>query len=129
MAAWQLILGSLPLLGLPTLVEGGTLIVWSGEFVGLLLFLSLVVPSFATVLCYWLLQREDVGSLTMFLFLVPVADIALAAAVFDERIGLLESARVVLALAGTGTTLWERRQRWAVATDNPGTPVGVAPRV
>lgn len=54
-AAWQLILGSLPLLVLAALVEGGTSIVWSGEFVGLLLFLSLVGPSFATVLCYWLL--------------------------------------------------------------------------
>ena len=39
--AWQLILGSLPLLAVSTVVERGARVIWNPEFVGLLLFLAL----------------------------------------------------------------------------------------
>lgn len=99
-AAWQLLLGGAALLALSAWFERGS-IAWSPVFVGLLLFLALVGTAFTTALWYWLVQRDDVGRLSLMLFLAPVFGLLLAAAVFGERIGPLEVAGVVLAVIGT----------------------------
>lgn len=99
-AAWQLLLGSAPLLALSAGFERGG-IAWSPGFIGLLLFLALAGTAFTTALWYWLVQRDDVGRLSLMLFLAPVFGLLLAAAVFGERIGPLEVAGVVLAVIGT----------------------------
>ena len=106
-AAWQLILGSLPLLAVSALVERDARVNWTGAFLGLLLFLALVGTSFATALWYWLLRREEVGRLTMFLFLVPLAGLGIAALVFGEQIGLVEALGALLTVAGIFATLRE----------------------
>jgi len=100
LAAWQLILGSLPLLAAAALFEAPARVTWNGEFVGLLLFLALVGTSFTTALWYWLLQRTEVGRLTMFLFLVPVAGLGIAALMLGERVGPLEMVGAALTVAG-----------------------------
>jgi len=100
--AWQLVLGSLPLLLLAALFEQDGRVIWNAEFVGLLLFLALVGTSLANAVWYWLLQREEVGRLTMFLFLVPVLGLGIAALTFGERISLLEGIGSVLTVIGVG---------------------------
>jgi drug/metabolite transporter (DMT)-like permease len=83
-------------------------VVWNAEFVGLLLFLALVGTSFATALWYRLLQSSEVGELTLFLFLVPVVGLAVAAAAFGEPLSRLEVGGALLTVAGIGATTRER---------------------
>lgn len=106
-AGWQLVIGSLPLLLASILFESGTAVVWSAKFIGLLLFLALVGTAFVTVFWYWLLQREDVGRLTLFLFLVPVVGLLIALVVYNEPISLPAIIGVVLTVAGIGAVVWE----------------------
>lgn len=115
--AWQLVLGSLPLLLLAALVEQDRRVIWNAEFVGLLLFLALVGTALANAVWYWLLQREEVGRLTMFLFLVPVLGLGIAALIFGERISLLEGIGSTLTVIGVGIVeLSNARSRPAVQT-------------
>lgn len=106
-AAWQLLIGSIPLLALSAWFEHGQPIEWSPTFAGLLFFLAFVGTAFTTALWYWLVQRDEVGRLSLVLFLVPVLGLLLAATLFGERIGGLEAAGVALALAGTLVVAWE----------------------
>jgi len=101
--AWQLVLGSLPLLALTALVERSERVVWNAEFVGLLLFLALVGTALAYAAWYWLLQREELGHLTMFLFLIPVLGLGIAALAFGERISLLEGIGSALTVAAVAS--------------------------
>ena len=105
-AGWQLTIGSVPLLAASVWLERGRPIAWSPAFAGLLLFLALVGTSFTTALWYWLVQRDHVGRLSVVLLLAPVLGVLLAAAVFGERIGLVEFAGIGLALAGTVVAAW-----------------------
>ena len=96
-------LGSLPLLALTALVERSERVVWNAEFVGLLLFLALVGTALAYAAWYWLLQREELGHLTMFLFLIPVLGLGIAALAFGERISLLEGIGSALTVAAVAS--------------------------
>jgi drug/metabolite transporter (DMT)-like permease len=99
-SAWQLIIGSLPILGGAATVERTAHVHWALRFIGLLLFLALVGTAFPTAAWYWLLQRHDVGRLSLFLFLVPVFGLAIATLPFGERVGPLEGLGVLVTLAG-----------------------------
>lgn len=101
-AAWQLLLGSVPLLAASAGLERAGAVRWEATFLALLLFLALVGTAFALSLWYWLVQREDVGRLTLILFLVPVLGLALAGFLFDERIGGAEVAGIGLTFAAIG---------------------------
>jgi len=101
-AAWQLLLGTLPLLAVSVLIEPVKQIIWTPEFAGLLLFLALVGTSLTTAAWYWLLQRHDVGHLTLFLFLTPLFGLGIAILVFGEKVGGFEIMGVLLTLAGIG---------------------------
>ena len=107
LTAWQLILGSLPLLAVSIVVEHNAFVVWNATLVGLLLFLALVGTAFATAIWYWLIRHDDVGRLTMSFFLVPVFGLAIAALAFGEAISQWEGAGVVVTLAGIGAVAWE----------------------
>lgn len=107
LAAWQLMIGSLPLLGASAVFEPNARITWNLEFVGLLLFLALAGTSVTTALWYWLLQRTEVGRLTMFLFLVPVVGLGIAALVLGERVGPLELGGAALIVAGIAAVVRE----------------------
>jgi len=98
--AWQLILGSLPLLAVSALVERQVPVSWNVQFVGQLLFLGLVGTSFVSAAWYWLVQRGELSHLALFLFLVPVFGLGVAALVFGERVSLLESAGLLLTVVG-----------------------------
>ena len=97
-AAWQLLLGALPLLLASTVLEGA--IVWSGAFLGALLFLALPGTALALGLWYWLVQREPVTRLAGFMLLVPVAGLLLAWAALGEDISGVQAAGAALAVAG-----------------------------
>ncbi len=113
--AWQLILGSLPLLLVSTVAEGAAHVDWSPEFVGLLLFLALVGTSFLTAAWYWLIERDDVGRLTMFLYLIPVLALGMAVLVYGEGVSPVEGIGILLTLAGIGATARESWQLRAAA--------------
>lgn len=107
LTAWQLIIGSLVLLAGSLVIEPGASITWNAEFVGLLLFLALIGTSLTTAAWYWLIQGEEVGRVTIFLFLVPVFGLVLAALIFGEQITPLETAGIAMILAGVGAVAWE----------------------
>lgn len=107
MTAWQLILGSLPLLLVSALFEGGAKVIWDLEFIGILLFLALIGTAFTTAVWYWLVQRGDVSRLTLFFFLVPVFGLAMAALFYGEEVSLLEISGVVFIIGGIGVVIRE----------------------
>lgn len=97
-SAWQLIVGSLPLVLASTLTDHGPWISFDPRFLGILAFLAVAETALPTPLWYWLLRRDEVGRLSLFLFLVPVLGLLLAAMLFGERVGTLE-------IAGIGATV------------------------
>lgn len=104
LTAWQLILGGLPLLAASAVVERDERVRWTGVFVALLLFLALAGTALANALWFWLVQRDDVGRLTTFLFLVPVFGVAVAALAFGERVGPVEAVGLAGIIAAVGVT-------------------------
>jgi len=106
-AGWQLILGSLPLLFFSGLIEHDREIIWNLAFVGILLFLAIVVTSFPTAAWYWLVQREEVGRLSLFFFLVPICGLGIATVAFKEVMDPYEVFGIVAILAGIGALIWE----------------------
>jgi drug/metabolite transporter (DMT)-like permease len=119
-AAWQLLLGSVPLLAASAALEGSEAVRWGVTFLALLLFLALVGTAFALSLWYWLVQREDVGRLSLLLFLVPVLGLALAGILFDERIGGAEIAGIGLTLAGIGLVVRAAHRAAKMAAETSG---------
>lgn len=108
--AWQLILGSLVLLAASGIAERGGRVIWSGEFLSLLIFLAVPGTAVATAAWYWLVQGADVGRLAMFFFLVPVFGLALAAVTYGERIDPFQAAGAMFILTGSGVAVAESRQ-------------------
>lgn len=100
--AWQLLLGSLPLFALSLWLERSTQVEWGLPFAGLLAILAVFGTAIATSIWYALVQHDEVGRVTLFLFLVPVFGILLAMSVFGERLGGMEIAGVLLTLGGIG---------------------------
>ncbi|NIM50934.1 MAG: EamA family transporter [Gemmatimonadales bacterium] len=108
-AAWQLLVGGIALLALAAWLERDAAVVWNGRFVVLLLFLAFVGTAFATAVWYWLLQRDEVGRLSLLLFLVPVFGLGLAVTFFRESLGVLEGLGVLVTIVGLGVVAWESR--------------------
>ena len=98
--AWQLIVGSLPLMVASALAEHGAWIDPDPRFLGLLAFLAIAGTALPTPLWYWLLRRDEVGRLSLFLFLVPVLGLLIAAVVFGERVGVLEMVGIAATVVG-----------------------------
>src|SRR5258708_5436915 len=69
-SAWQLILGSLPLLTVSAFVEGQVPVIWNIQFVAIVLFLALAGTSLVNTAWYRLMQPGEVSHLAPFLFLV-----------------------------------------------------------
>ena len=105
MTAWQLVAGGLPLLALSALVERGGAIDWTPEFAALLLALALGGTALPFLAWNGLARREEIGRLTLLLFIVPVFGVALAALIFGERLGTRELAGLAAAVAGVGIAL------------------------
>ena len=105
--AWQLVIGSAALLLLSACLEWNRPIAWTRTFVLLVLFLAVIGTALSTSLWYWLLQGHEVGRLTVYLFLVPVLGMTLAAMLFGERLGTLEVGGMVLTVLGLAWVLRE----------------------
>lgn len=111
--AWQLLLGSLPLFVGSMAFERGAALDWTPRFLGLLLFLAILGTSLTTVVWYWLLRDDDLGRLTMFLFLVPAFGLGLAVWLFGETVSVLEVGGVAIILAAIGAATRESLRRTA----------------
>jgi drug/metabolite transporter (DMT)-like permease len=114
LTGWQLIIGSAPLLAAGALASGSSQVQWTTTFVAVLLFLALLGTALPTTLWFWLLQDEDAGRLSMFLFLIPVLGLGLGVVAFGERIGILQAAGVLVIV--TGLLFVSREMRSARAT-------------
>ena len=106
LTAWQLIAGSVVLLGLSMVFEPQATIEWTGGFIGLLLFLALAGTALSTWLWFWLLQRAEVGRLSLYLFLVPVAGLLIAMGGFGERLNALQGGGVALILSAVALAVF-----------------------
>jgi drug/metabolite transporter (DMT)-like permease len=107
LTAWQLIAGSVVLLGLSAVFQPHEAIMWTGGFVGLLLFLALAGTALSTWLWFWLLQRTEAGRLSLYLFLVPVFGLLIAMGGFGERLNLLQAGGVALILTAVALSVFE----------------------
>ncbi len=106
-AGWQLSLGGALLLVLSAWLERGTGVRWTPMFVALLAGLALVGTAFTTCLWYWLVQRDEVGRLSLPLFAVPVLGLALAALAFGERIVPVAALGVAVTLSAIAIVAWD----------------------
>jgi drug/metabolite transporter (DMT)-like permease len=111
LAGWQLLLGSLPLLG-AGLVGGGS-IRWTGAFVAALLYLALVGTAFSTALWFWLLRFDEAGRLSLYLFLIPLLGLLLGVLVFREPLRLPELAGGALVAGAVALAAADRRRQRA----------------
>lgn len=122
--AWQLILGSLPLLAVSALTERRVPLHWNTQFVGSLLFLALVGTSLVNAAWYGLVQRAEVSHLALFLFLVPVFGLGIAARVLGERVSPLEIAGSFLTIVGIGIAARTPAARQALRAARPSPNAG-----
>ncbi len=109
LTAWQLVAGSVVLLGLSAVFEPRGTIAWTGGFVGLLLFLALAGTALSTWLWFWLLQRTEAGRLSLYLFLVPVFGLLIAMGGFGERLNVLQGGGVTLILLAVALSVFTGR--------------------
>jgi len=110
---WQLAVGSVPLLAAAMVWPGTSPVRWTSTFLGLLTLLALLGTALPTTLWFWLLRGEDAGRLSTFLFLTPVLGFLIGVAAFDEPVGALQAAGVLV--IGLGLL---------AVTRNPARPVG-----
>lgn len=99
-AAWQFLLASAVLATLSAWLEPQLTTVWTMKFALLVALLAGGSTAMATALWYWLVQREQVSRLSLVLFLVPVAGLALGTALFGERLTAVQLAGIALVFAG-----------------------------
>lgn len=107
LTAWQLLVGSVPLLAVSIGVEGDAVIRWTWPFIGLLLFLALPGTALANAVWYWLIRNGDVGRLSMFFFLIPAFGLLFASLILSEAIEPIEILGVAVTFAGIGVVAWE----------------------
>jgi O-acetylserine/cysteine efflux transporter len=119
-AGWQFLLASVPLFMLSQWLEPEQLVAWSGSFVLLLAFLAGGATAAATGLWYSLVQDEEVSRLSLMLFLVPIAGLALGFLFFGERMSQIQVVGVVLVLTGIGAAAFLRAR---VAPDAHRVPI------
>jgi drug/metabolite transporter (DMT)-like permease len=105
LTGWQLIAGGVVLLGLSAVLEPNETIMWTGRFVSLLLFLALAGTALSTWLWFWLLQRAEVGRLSLYLFLVPVFGLLIAMGGFGERLNALQAGGVAFILLAVALSI------------------------
>lgn len=100
--AWQLLLGGLGLAAASGFLESGRALRWTPAFGALLLFLAVVGTAATTALWYWLVQRDDVGRLSLALFLAPTVGLVLGVVALGERPAITEWLGVAVILSSLG---------------------------
>lgn len=124
LTGWQLVAGSIVLLGLSAVFEPQETIAWNGGFVGVLLSLALAGTALGTWLWFWLLQRAEAGQLSLYLFLVPIFGLLIAMGGFGERLNALQGGGATLLLAAVAVAVfagWSGTARTPIppGTDSP----------
>lgn len=121
LTGWQLVAGSIVLLGLSAVFEPQETIAWTGGFVGVLLSLALAGTALGTWLWFWLLQRAEAGQLSLYLFLVPVFGLLIATGGFGERLNALQGGGAALLLAAVAVAVFAGWSGTARTPIPPGT--------
>ncbi len=124
LTGWQLVAGSVVLLGLSAVFEPHSTIAWTGGFLGLSLFLALA-GALSTWLWFWLLQRTEAGHLSLYLFLVPVFGLLIAIIGFGERLNWWQAGGVALILMAVAVSVFEG---WFGAANSPDLKLPTDPR-
>lgn len=109
LAGWQLLLGSVPLLGYGVL-RGGR-IEWTPSFWLVLAYLALVGTAFSTALWFWLLRHDEAGRLSLYLFLIPLLGLLLGTLVFGERLRPGDLSGGLLVAGAVAVAALDRRRR------------------
>lgn len=102
---WQLIAGSVPLLVGSFIFESGSIITWSGFFIGLVIFLGLIGTALTEIIWFWLLQKYDASSLSLYLFLIPVFGLFIAFIVFGESLQTFEIIGIIFIISAIGLSV------------------------
>lgn len=104
---WQLLLGGSGLAVASGVIESGQAFRWTPAIGAVLLFLAVVGTAATTAVWYWLIQRDDVGRLSVALFLAPAVGLLLAIVMFGERPTTTEGAGVAVILSSLGVVARE----------------------
>ena len=97
---WQLVLGSVPLFVASIATESWSAIHFNGIFVTAALVLGMLGTAFVNYAWYKIIQREDVGRVGMFFFLVPVVGLLSGVLLFGEKITPVQAAGIVVTVTG-----------------------------
>lgn len=113
LTAWQMLLGSLPLIVIAFAFESPTSIKWTGTFVAALAYASVLGNSVAWLLWLYILNALPAGSAGLATLLTPVIAITSAWIQLGERPSLVEGAGMIAIVSALMlTVLWELiRQR------------------
>lgn len=93
---WQLLLGSVPLFVASISTESWTKIHFNGVFVTAALVLGMLGTAFVNYAWYKVIQRDDVGRVGMFFFLVPVIGLLSGVLLFGEKITPVQGAGILV---------------------------------
>lgn len=96
----QLLLGAVPLALLSVSMEDFSSLTWSGEFVALLAVLAMLGTALPLWLWFAALKEVELNRANAFTFLIPLLGLAIGAAFFNERLGLIQVAGAALILVG-----------------------------
>jgi drug/metabolite transporter (DMT)-like permease len=116
----QLLIGALPLLIAAFVLEQPATVIWSWQFVLILLVLALP----GSALAYWLwslvLQSTELNRANAFSFLVPLFGLAMGAAFFGESLGVSQLIGIALTLLGIALTSYKKTPT-PLTTEAPAT--------
>ncbi len=100
-AAWQMIFGVVPLLGIGIVLEGNPLrFHWSASSVFCLLYLAVIGSALNFLLLYWLLPRMTVARLQTISLITPPGAVLLGWAIGGETFSIWSLLGAALVLAG-----------------------------
>jgi drug/metabolite transporter (DMT)-like permease len=100
-AAWQMIFGTVPLLGTGFIVEGNPVrFHWSALSIFCLFYLAVIGSALTFLLLYWLLPRMTVANLQSISLITPPGAMALGWAVGGEKFSLWSLVGACFVLAG-----------------------------
>lgn len=93
---WQLLIGSIPLFVASLATESWRAVHFNGPFVLTALVLGMLGTAFVNYAWYRVIQKEDVGRVGMFFFLVPVIGLMSGVLLFGEKITEVQAAGIVV---------------------------------
>ena len=97
--------------GLGLLVFESGQIIWSGEFIFALTWLTLVLSLGAVSLLYWLIRRGEASKVSSLFFLVPPVTALVAWPLFGETFGPLALTGMVITVIGVALVNLEKKSR------------------